>query len=199
MLGQDDDDKLVGGVKQRDRLRPMPVTVTGISCMSTLWILATFIVLSGLIVAGGFPYWIKNRVEPGIQARSLGNALTRVDLGIFYVCYKLRVCGDASTDICEDVCRQNRTCGCYTYMDYNPPNITITDSIETETGMVPTESVRDLIFLFAASIVYAFGCLLLLLSLVVGATAYCKPRMGHCSLYLFAFVLQAVAGIIQWG
>lgn len=191
------DDHLVGAAtKHRDMHRRMPVTVSGVSCMSTFWIFATFIILAGLTVAGGFPYWIQNDVQPGTQARSLGNALQRVDLGIYYLCYKLRGCGDSSSDICEDECRQSRACGCYTYMNYEPPMFvnSSTDNVLTESGMTPFDSYRDIVFLFSGSIVYAFGCLLLLISLVVGAVAYCKPKFGHCSLFLFAFVLQAVAG-----
>lgn len=192
-----DDPRLVGA-RQRDMHRSMPVTVSGVSCMSTFWIIATFLILAGLIVAGGFPYWIQNDVALGTQARSLGNALQRVDLGIFYLCYKLRGCGDPNSDVCEDECRQSRACGCYSYMNYAPPMLvnSTNDNILTESGMVPFENYNDIVFLFSGSIVYAFGCLLLLISLMVGAVAYCKPKLGHCSLFLFAFVLQAVAGKI---
>lgn len=187
MIGKDDQ-KLVGR-KQPDRLKPMPVTVTGISCMSTIWLLATFLLLSGLIVAGGFPNWIRNRVETGPQQRGLGNALSRVDLGLFYLCYNLIGC-----DECDDVCRNQRLCGCYTYLTYDPPPGINTSNLVTTTNMRPTESVRDFMFLFSGSIVYAFGCFLLALSLMVGVIAYCKPRIGSCSGFLFAFVLQALAG-----
>ena len=195
MLSQDDQ-RLVGAAqKHRDMHRAMPVTVSGVSFCSSFWIVATFVILSGLIVAGGFPNWIQNEVQPGTQARSLGNALQRVDLGIYYLCYKLRGCGDPNSDACEDECRQSRACGCYLYMHYDPPTfVNSTDSILTESGMVPYENYSDLVFLFSGSIVYAFGCLLLFISLIVGAIAYFKPKIGHCSLFLFAFVLQAVAG-----
>lgn len=195
MMNQDDQ-RLVGAAsKHRDINRQMPVTVSGISCVSTLWIIFTFLVLAGLVVAGGFPYWIHNRVEPGTQARSLGNALQRVDLGIYYLCYKLSGCGDPNNDVCEDECREARACGCYTYLDYKPPVfINSTDNIRRESGMVPFESHGDIVFLFSGSIVYAFGCMLLFISLMLGAVAYCKPKLGQCSVFLFAFVIQAVAG-----
>lgn len=191
--------QLVGGVNHRDRLRPMPVTVSGVSLMSTLWLFFTFLILSGLIVAGGFPYWIRNRVELGTQARTLGNTLTSVDLGLFYICYKLRVCGEASGDVCEEECRAINACGCYTYMDYKPMEVyNTTSDVIIDSNMVPYEEVTDLTFLFSASIVYGFGCLLLLFSLLVGVFAYCKPKCGSCSLFLFAFSLQAVAGKNTW-
>lgn len=196
--GYDDDKHLVGGAKQRDRMRPMPVTVSGVSFMSALWIIATFLILGGLIVAGGFPNWIRNRVEPGTQARTLGNTLTRVDLGLFYVCYKLRVCGDPTSSVCEDECRAVRACGCYTYMDYRPGRVyNSTNGVVIESNMVPFMALTDLDFLFSASIVYAFGCLLLLISLMVGSIAFCKPKLGPCSLFLFAFALQALAGEVM--
>ena len=193
MLGRDDQ-QLVGGNKHRDRMRPMPVTVTGVSCVSTIWIIATFAILSGLIVAGGFPKWIKNRVEPGPQSRDLGNnALSSVDLGLFYLCYNLTGCTQVN---CDGVCRDQRLCGCYTYMGYNPPaNFTSENGqVHIVTKLSKPESIRDYIFLFSGSMVYAFGCLLLLISLLIGVVAYCKPRFGSCSLFLLAFVLQAVAG-----
>ncbi len=194
MLGRDDD-HLVGASKQRDRMRPMPVTVSGTSCMSSLWLIATFLLLSGLIVAGGFPNWIRNRVELGTQARSLGNTLTQVDLGIYYLCYKLRGCGDDNSDVCEVQCRESRVCGCYTYMDFDPPqHINASNSVLVASGMQGLNSLQDIVFLFSASIVYAFGCFLLLISLLVGSIAFCKPKLGSCSLFAFAFVLQSVAG-----
>lgn len=189
-----DNDHLVGG-KQRDRMRPMPVTVSGVSCISCFWLASTFLVLSGLIVAGGFPNWIRNRVEPGTQARTLANTLTRVDLGLFYLCYKLRVCGDNSPE-CEDQCRAIRACGCYPYMNYEPQaEYNSTNGVLIDSNMRPYQSLTQLSFLFSSSIVYAFGCFLLLSSLLVGAIAFCKPKCGSCSLFLFSFSLQALAGL----
>lgn len=188
------DKHLVGGGKQRDRMRPMPVTVSGVSCMSFIWLAATFLVLAGLIVAGGFPNWIRNRVEPGTQARTLGNTLIRVDMGMFYLCYKLRVCGDTSAE-CDDDCRAVRACGCYTYMDYNPMDTYNTTQGDIESKMMPYTTLTDLDFLFSASIVYAFGCFLLLCSLFTGIVAFCRPKCGACSVFLFSFSLQALAGL----
>ncbi len=194
-MKQDDDLQLVGGIKQRDRLRPMPVTVTGVSCISTFWLVATFLILSGLIVAGGFPNWLRNRVETNDQARDLGNILSSVDLGLYYLCYNTTVCNQ---EFCDGPCREQRLCGCYTYLDFNPPS-----TINTTNGLVvaqnqiltPAASVLDILYVFVGSIVYAFGIILLLISLLVGAVAYCKPRFGSCSLFLFAFVCQALAGM----
>lgn len=197
MLGRDDQHLVGAPTKKQDMYRHMPVTISGISCISVIWITATFVILSGLIVAGGFPTWIRNRVQIGAPARSLGNTLTRVDLGLYYLCYKLRGCGDPNSAICEDECRRARACGCYPYMNYNPPPMinSTTDNLMIESGMVPFESPRDIVFLFSASIVYAFGCLLLLVSLFVGTFAFYKPKLNRrCNMFMFAFVLQAVAG-----
>lgn len=201
MIGNDDD-QLVGGKKQRERMMPMPVTVTGVSCVSTLWLIATFLILAGLVIAGGFPNWFRNRVDSAPQSRDLANNLRSVDLGLYYLCYSLMACPDTTT--CAGECRDVKLCGCYTYMSYSPPSTITTTSggemITRDTNMRPTESIGDFVFLFSGSIVYAFACFLLLISLLVGIIAYCKPRCGACSLFLFAFVLQAVAGLflLNW-
>jgi hypothetical protein len=78
-------------------------------------------------------------------------------------------------------------------MQYNSTN-----GVVIESNMRPYEALTDLDFLFSASIVYAFGCLLLLVSLIVGSIAFCKPKCGSCSLFLFSFCLQALAGELPW-
>lgn len=190
-MKHDDDLQLVG--KAKKRMMPMPVTVSGVSCVSTIWLIATFLLTSGLIVAGGFPHWIQNRVDPGTQATNLRNALSSVDLGLYYLCYNLTGCRQAT---CNGLCRDQKLCGCYTYMTYDPPATinTTNGEVVTPTNLRPIDSVNDFVFLFSSSIVYAFGCLLLALSLFFGVVGYCKPRIGSCSLYLFCFVLQAIAG-----
>lgn len=190
----DEELQLVGKVRKRDRMMPMPVTVSGVSCVSTLWLLATFLIMSGLIVAGGFPNWIQNQVDPGAQATNLHNALSSVNLGLYYMCYNLTGCAQSA---CDGLCKDHKLCGCYTYMTYDPP-VTINTTkgeVVTPTNLWPINSIGDFVFLFSGSIVYGFGCFLLLLSFVVGVVGYCKPRIGSCPFFLLAFVLQAVAGI----
>ncbi len=190
---RDDDVELVGKVRKRDRLMPMPVTVTGCSCISVFWISCTFLLLSGLIVAGGFPNWIRNRVEPGPQSTNLRNALSSVDLGLYYMCYNLTGC---TQSVCSGYCEEQKLCGCYTYLTYDPP-VTINRTnggVVTPTNLRPIDQFEEIVFLFSSSIVYAFGVLMLLLSLLVGALALWRPRVGSCSLFLFAFVMQVTAG-----
>jgi hypothetical protein len=55
----------------------------------------------------------------------------------------------------------------------------------------------DFVWLFIASIIYAAGVILLLVSLVVGAIAFFKPRVRNCSLFLTAFIFQIIAGDTQ--
>jgi len=43
--------------------------------------------------------------------------------------------------------------------------------------------------------VYAFGCGMLAVSFFVGVVAYFKPRIKNNSMFLVAFVFQAIAGI----
>ena len=190
----EDDIELVGKVRKKDRMMPMPVTITGFSFISVFWVLMTFLLLSGLIIAGGFSKWIKNRVEPGTQATNLRNALSSVDLGLFYLCYNLTGCTQPE---CNGFCEEQKLCGCYTYLTYDPP-VTINRTnggVVTPTNLKAIESVEEIVFLFASSMVYAFGILMLLIALLVGVLALWKPRFGSCSLFLFAFVLQVVAGM----
>ena len=175
--------------------------------MSAFWILATFAVTAGLVVAGGFPYWLGNRVEGAPNsAQSLDltgdlrySALVRVDLGLYHLCYQLHsgsslvVCGSNRT--CNGICRDMRFCGCVHYLSYNPPsNFTTSDGLVRPSGVFGPRSVMDFVWLFAASIIYAVGVVLLLVSLIVGAIAFFKPRVRNCSLFLTAFVFQIIAG-----
>jgi len=194
-MNRDDDIELVGKARKKEHrmMMPMPVTVTGWSCVSVFWVISTFLLLSGLIVAGGFPNWISNRVEPGAQATNLRNAISSVDLGMYYMCYNLTGCSQTQ---CNGACKEQRLCGCYTYLTYDPPTtINRTNGgVVTPTNLRPFEDVNEFVFLFSSSIVYAFGIAMLLLSLVIGSLALCKPKAGSCSLFLFAFVLQVTAG-----
>ena len=197
-MKKDDRQKLIGGPAP-------PVKQKGLSFVSAFWVLATFIVIACLAVAAGFPYWIVNRVDGApnsAQSRDLNvdySALVRVDLGLYYLCYQLHsgvpTCGMDNS--CDGTCMTSGYCGCVTYLSFNPPsNFTTSDGVSRPSSVAGAQSAMDFVWLFAASIIYAFGVLLLLVSLIVGAVALCKPRIGNCSLFLTAFVFQIVAGEI---
>lgn len=195
-MKRDDRQNLIGGP-------PPPVKHKGISFVSAIWILFTFIVIACLAVAAGFPYWIVNRVEGApnsAQSRDLNmdySALVRVDLGLYYLCYQLHsgqpACGTETS--CSGTCRDRRFCGCVPYLSYNPPsNYSTSDGITRVSSVVGTKSVMDFVWLFAASIIYAVGVLFLLVSLIIGSVAFFKPKIRKCSLFLTAFVFQIFAG-----
>ena len=195
-MKKEDRQNLIGGPAP-------PVKRKGISFVSAFWILATFVVIAGLVVAGGFPYWIVNRIEGAPnspQSRDLNDdysALVRVDLGLYYLCYQLHsgspICGTDTS--CNGTCRDTRFCGCVPYLSYNPPsNFTTSDGVTRVSSVFGPRSTMDFVWLFAASIIYAVGVFLLLVSLIVGAVAFFKPRFGNCSLFLTSFVFQIIAG-----
>ena len=195
-MRKDDRQKLIGGPTP-------PVKHKGLSFVSAFWVLATFIVIACLAVAAGFPYWIVNSVDGApnsAQSRDLNvdySALVRVDLGLYYLCYQLHSgtpsCG--MDDTCNGTCSELRYCGCVTYLSFNPPaNFTTPDGVSRASSVFGAQSAMDFVWLFAASIIYAFGVLLLLLSLITGVIALCKPHVGKCSLFLMAFIFQIVAG-----
>lgn len=196
-MKRDDRQKLIGGPAP-------PVKRKGLSFVSAFWVLSTFAVTACLVVAAVFPHWIVNRVDGApnsAQSRDLNDdysALVKVDLGLYYLCYQLYSgtpeCGMDNS--CNGICRTLRYCGCVPYLSYNPPaNFTTADGKSTTASNVyGTQSAMDFVWLFAASIIYAFGVLMLLLSLVIGALALCKPRCGGCSVFLTAFALQIIAG-----
>lgn len=198
-----DRQKLIGGPEP-------PVKYKGISFVATIWILLTFAVMAGLVVAGGLSYWLGNRIEgapssaQSFDLTGTGNnqhsALVQVDLGLYYLCYHLYSnspslqCG-ADTSVCNGTCRELRYCGCATYLSYDPPSMfNASDGNSIPSSVFGPKSVMDFAWLFAASIIYAMGVLLLLVSLVVGVIAFFKPRVGSCSLFLTAFVFQIIAG-----
>ena len=171
------------------KIRPTPVTVTGVSIVSTGWLVATFLVIAGIVIAAGWPNWMKNH-----NPDQLGNLISKVDIGLYYFCYELQIdpdvyCnGDFST-VFDDFC-------CTTYEAFDPPfNLSI--------GKVRLNKaeVNDISFLLSASVIYAFAFLMLFISLVVGVIAYCKPRFTvtfrsskeKISVFAIAFVFQAIA------
>lgn len=162
-----DDQQHLVGLPSNSKLLPTPVTVTGISFVSTVWLVATFLIISALVIAAGFPQWLHNREQ------QFGSPVTRTDIGLYYLCYNLT--GDPPTRDCAP------------YLQFSPP-------VNRSTGLNEAD-LQDIAFLFSASIVYAFGVGVQIISLVIGVVAYCKPRIKTHSVFALAFVFQVVAGI----
>ena len=190
MRSAESKEQLVGGRKQKPsssgKILPVPVTVSGVSFVSTFWLFGTFLVIAGLVIAGGFPNWIRNSVEAGSpQARSLGTIISTVDLGLYYFCFTI------TGQVCPD-----NFCNCTTYLNFDPPEAIDLGATSFTTGLYNASSVSEIPFLFSSSIVYAFGVGMLVLSLLVGVVAYCKPRIcrNKVSLFLASFVFQLFGG-----
>lgn len=163
-------------------MKPTPVTVSGISFVSTLWLIFTLLVLCGLVVVAAFPRWIHNDVRTPEKRRELDNLVHEVNFGLYHFCYELAVSLDLSTN--------NATFEeCTTYLQFNP-RASLGD---TPTNLLKAE-LKDIAFLFSASIVYAFAFLMLLLSLVLGIVAYFKPKVLGNSMFAVAFVFQVIGG-----
>ena len=164
------------------RMKPTPVTVSGISFVSTFWLIFTILVLCGLVIAAAFPHWIENDVESVEKRRELGNILRHVDIGLFYFCYSLTAT--------LDTLNSNTTFKeCTLYLQYDPP--AKYDGSQTNLN---AENLEDISYLFSASILYAFAFLMLVVSLVVGVIAYFRPRVLNVSMFAVAFVFQVVGG-----
>lgn len=166
----------------RRMMKPTPVTVSGVSFVSTFWLIFTTLVLCGLVVSAAFPHWIENDVGSVEKRRELDNLLRRVDIGLYYFCYEITTSLDPTSS--------NATFEeCTPYLQYEPP--------ATHDGSVTNlekANLEDIAFLFSASIVYAFAFLMLVISLIVGVIAYCKPRVKNNSMFAVAFVFQVVGG-----
>ena len=162
-------------------MKPMPVTVSGVSFVSTLWLIFTVIVLCALVVAAAFPHWMHNDVDSVEKRSELNNLLREVDMGLYHLCYTI----SRSVELNHNVTLRE----CSTYMQYSPP--VEHDGIKTNLNEA---DLNDISFLFSASIVYAFAFLVLLISLIVGIAAYLRPKVKGTSLFAVAFVLQVVGG-----
>ena len=165
LRGSESQQHLVGH-PSNTKLLPTPVTVTGISIVSTTWLVFTFLFISALVIAAGFPQWLQNR---NLEQPS---SVSRADIGLYYICYNLT--GDPPFRDCTP------------YLQFSPPVNRSTNLIEA--------GLQDIAFLFSASIVYAFGVGMLIVSLVVGVVAYCKPRIKTYSVFALAFIFQVIAG-----
>lgn len=147
------------------RLLPTPVTVSGVSVASTFWLLVTFLCTAGLIIAAGFPNWaVVDRPRSSI-------GISDGKIGLYYYCY---------TPTSSSGAREE----CSPYLPpFMPHN-------ETRLGNV---ELNDIAYLFASSVVYGAGTVLLALSLLLGAIAYCKPRIKGQSMFLAGFTIQLFA------
>ena len=150
------------------KLRPRPVTVSGVSVASTTWLVCTFLIIIGLVVAAGFPQWTTiNSPTTALQA-------INIETGLYYICYTPGLGQDSSVQ---------PICSLYVYPEFSPSNRTNLASID----------LSDIVYLFTSSICYGVGTCLIMISLIVGIVAYCKPRIKEKSIYLVAFVLQLFA------
>ena len=192
----DSQQQLVGARHNSGKLLPTPVTVTGVSFVSTMWLTATFLLFAGLVVAAGFPNWLHNEVPPGSgQARDLRTQISQVDLGLFFLYYNYTgnpCLGSFIYGACNSTCR-GVWCDAQLYLAYDPPATLVQGGANVSTGLQAPD-IRDIAFLFSSSIVYAFGCGMLLVSLFMGVVAYCKPRIKSCPMFLVAFVFQVISG-----
>lgn len=150
------------------RIKPTPVTVSGVSFASTIWLVAGFFLIAGLVIAAAFPNWASINNPPGYLATK------DVRIGLFYFCYTPDPTDDTTaTPITEE-------CTLYVYPTFTPSNMTNIATIET----------RDMAYLLTSCVCYGFGTGLLMIALIIGIIAYCKPRVKEQSLFLVAFVIQ---------
>ena len=192
----DSQQQLVGARPSSAKFLPTPVTVSGVSFVSTMWLAATFLLFAGLVVAAGFPNWLHNEVPPGSgQARDLRTLINQVDLGLFFLYYNYTgnpCLGSFIRGACNSTCR-GQWCDAQLYLAYDPPASILQGGANVSTGLQAAE-ISDIAFLFSSSIVYAFGCGMLLVSLFMGVVAYCKPRIKCCPMFVVAFVFQVISG-----
>lgn len=152
-------DKMLGPAGNK-RFRHEPVTVTGISVVSSLWLFFILAVSAALIVSLVFPSWAT--IDSVRVNRDL--IVENVYIGLF------RYCRDSDgSQRCERYDAQNE--------DPLAPN-----------------SLDDVQAFFAACVIFALGCGLLLISFITGVCAYCKPRIHGVSVFLISFFIQLIAG-----
>jgi hypothetical protein len=164
-------------------MKPTPVTVSGVSFVSTFWLVCTIFVLCGLVIVAAFPRWVHNDVNSPEKRRELDNLVHRVDFGLYHFCYELTASLDQTTNNASFE-------ECTTYLQYSPQ--ATLDGISTN---LAEADLKDIAFLFSASILYAFAFLVLLLSLIMGVVAYLKPKVLGTSMFAMAFVFQVIGGV----
>ena len=167
MLGKTDSQAQLIANPSSHKLLPTPVTVSGISFVSTLWIVVTFLCTAGLIISAGFPNWAGAN-------NPLNNAgVTAAKIGLYYYCY---------TPLSSSRVASNQQCSLYV------PH----SQLNNDTRLSQVE-LNDIAFLFSSGVIYGVGTVLLLISLIIGAVAYCKPRIKGQSVFLAGFTVQLFA------
>ena len=147
------------------RLRPMPVTVSGVSCVSATWVLLTFLSFAGLAVAAVFPYWVSNYNRPS----NFTAQFSTVDLGVYHFCV------DAPNGFTNS--------NCTTYLSFSPD----------QTRSLQKPLLSNFAFFLSFSVVYGVGGGLLLVSFFCGIVAFCKPRIKALSVFAIVFSIQVIA------
>lgn len=161
----------------KKRFRPEPVTVSGISFVSTAWLAITVLLTVGCCAAFVLPEWMRaDRVEalsdPRRQLKP-SDYIYNVQVGMTW--YR----ANYSTTGGQSWIAQN-----YHYLQFSAD----------ETDVLPRDA-SDVSVLLASSCAYGTGCGLLIISFFIGVLAYCKPRIKGASVFLAAFFFQLVAGM----
>lgn len=171
------------GLPSSNQLRPTPVTVSGVSVVSVVWLVSTFLIIAALVVSGATVKWMRND-DPD----QLGNLVTTVDIGLFYVCYELPIDPDVYCD--NDLATTDGDACCSPYLDFVVPS-----NLSIGKVRLNDADADDIAYLFSASIIYAVAVVVLIVSLVFGVIAFCKPRVykSRCSVFAVAFVFQVIA------
>ena len=150
------------------RLLPMPVTVSGISFVSCLWMILTFVLTSCLIIPAAFSSWTTiDRPATALQAINIKS-------GLFYFCYTPGLGSDSTIE---------EVCALYVSPAFRPSNNTNLATIELD----------DIAALFTSSLCYGIGTGLYMITVLVGIVALSKPRIKKQSVFLVAFVIQLFA------
>ena len=163
----------------KKRFRPEPVTVSGISFVSTAWLVVTVILAAACCAAFALPVWMRaDRVEaqrdPRRQIRP-SDYVYDVQIGMTW--YRANYSSDNG---------QSWIALTYHYLQFSAD----------ETNVLPRDA-ADISVLLAASCAYGTGCGLLIISFFIGMVAYCKPRIKGASVFLAAFFFQLIAGMSQ--
>lgn len=180
----DSTSQLVGPAKgdttslARKRFRAEPVTVSGISCVSTAWLTATLLFTAGCCVALALPVWMRADrsealVDTAMRTPKPSDYIYDIEIGMTW--FQANYSNDGGVSWIQRS---------YHYLEYT----------EDRTDVLPS-SASDISVLLAAACVYGFGCGLLIISFFIGIVAYCKPRIKGVSIFLTAFWFQIVAAV----